>query len=99
MKAYPDKLEKAIAVTMPYSVGIAVPKDKPEFRDAVMAALIAVQKAGIDTALLKKWELDAGNFEGTRAPAHELEANGRNTVRPLSQPAVPARGASASRWR
>ena len=40
VKANPDKLEKAIAVTIPYSVGIAVPKDKPEFRDAVMAALI-----------------------------------------------------------
>ncbi len=35
VKANPDKLEKAIAVTIPYSVGIAVPKDKPEFRDAV----------------------------------------------------------------
>jgi len=44
VKANPDKLEKAIAVTIPYSVGIAVPKTKPEFRDAVMAALIEVQK-------------------------------------------------------
>ncbi|MEA2909151.1 MAG: polar amino acid transport system substrate-binding protein, partial [Bradyrhizobium sp.] len=31
VKANPDKLEKAIAVTIPYSVGIAVPKNKPEF--------------------------------------------------------------------
>jgi len=29
VKANPDKLEKARAVTIPYSVGIAVPKDKP----------------------------------------------------------------------
>ncbi|MDR3468546.1 MAG: ABC transporter substrate-binding protein [Xanthobacteraceae bacterium] len=66
VKANPDKLEKAIAVTLPYSVGIAVPKDKPEFRDAVMAALIEIQKAGMETELLKKWELDAGSLEAPR---------------------------------
>ncbi|MGJ5153733.1 ABC transporter substrate-binding protein [Bradyrhizobium sp. HKCCYLR1023] len=63
VKAYPDKLEKAIAVTIPYSVGIAVPKDKPKFRDAVMAALIEVQKEGIHQELLKKWQLDPANFK------------------------------------
>jgi len=63
VKANPDKLEKAIAVTIPYSVGIAVPKDKPEFRAAVMAALIELQKAGIHQELLKKWELDPNNFK------------------------------------
>jgi polar amino acid transport system substrate-binding protein len=63
VKANPDKLEKALAVTIPYSVGIGVPKDKPEFRDAVLAALIEVQKAGIHMALLKKWDLDVNNFE------------------------------------
>jgi polar amino acid transport system substrate-binding protein len=63
VKANPDKLEKAIAVTIPYSVGIAVPKNKPEFRDAVMAALIEVQKAGIHMDLLKKWNLDVNNFK------------------------------------
>src|SRR5882724_6056256 len=63
VKANPDKLEKALAVTIPYSVGIAVPKDKPEFRDAVLAALIEVQKAGIHMDLLKKWELDVNNFK------------------------------------
>ncbi len=63
VKANPDKLEKAIAVTIPYSVGIAVPKNKPEFRDAVMAALIEVQKAGIHMDLLKKWDLDVNNFK------------------------------------
>jgi polar amino acid transport system substrate-binding protein len=66
VKAYPDKLEKATAVTLPYSVGIAVPKNKPEFRDAVMAALIELQKAGIETELLKKWSLDAGFLEEPR---------------------------------
>ncbi|WP_213769649.1 ABC transporter substrate-binding protein [Bradyrhizobium sp. dw_78] len=63
VKANPDKLEKAIAVTIPYSVGIGVPKDKPEFRDAVLAALILVQKAGTHMALLKKWDLDVNNFK------------------------------------
>ena len=43
VKAYPDKLEKSVAVTLPYSVGIAVPKDKPEFRDAILAALVEIQ--------------------------------------------------------
>ncbi len=66
VKAYPDKLEKATAVTLPYSVGIAVPKGKPEFRDAIMAALIAVQKAGIQTELLKKWSLGVENLEVPR---------------------------------
>jgi polar amino acid transport system substrate-binding protein len=63
VKANPDKLEKAIAVTIPYSVGIGVPKDKPDFRDAVMAALIEVQKAGTHKALLAKWQLDPNNFK------------------------------------
>jgi polar amino acid transport system substrate-binding protein len=63
VKAYPDKLEKAVAVTIPYSVGIAVPKNKPEFRDAVLAALILVQKAGTHMELLKKWGLDVNNFK------------------------------------
>jgi polar amino acid transport system substrate-binding protein len=66
VKAYPDKLEKATAVTLPYSVGIAVPKGKPDFRDAVMAALTEIQKAGIETDLLKKWSLDAGFLEEPR---------------------------------
>ena len=34
VKAYPDKLEKATAVTLPYSVGIAVPRNKHKFRSA-----------------------------------------------------------------
>lgn len=66
VKAYPDKLEKALAVAIPYSVGIAVPRGKPEFRDAVMAALISLQKAGIHTALLKKNGLPVENLETPR---------------------------------
>lgn len=63
VKAYPDKLEKAIAVTIPYSVGIGVPKNKPKFRDAVLAALIEVQKSGTHKALLKKWQMNADNYK------------------------------------
>ena len=66
VKAYPDKLEKATAVTLPYSIGIAVPKDKPAFRDAIMAALTELQKAGLETSMLKKWSLDAGTMEAPR---------------------------------
>ena len=66
VKAFPDKLEKATAVTIPYSVGIAVPKGKTDFRDAVMAALLVLQKAGVHTELLKKNGLPPENLE---APA------------------------------
>jgi polar amino acid transport system substrate-binding protein len=62
VKAYPDKLEKAIAVTIPYQVGIAVPKDKPKFREAVHAALMEIYKSGDQAALLKKWNLDPNNL-------------------------------------
>src|SRR6476661_5074575 len=39
VKAYPKQLAKAVAVTLPYSVGIAVPKTNNELRDAIAAAL------------------------------------------------------------
>ena len=63
VKAYPDKLEKAIAVTIPYSVGIGVPKDKPRFREAVLAAMMEIYKSGDQLALLKKWGLDPENLK------------------------------------
>lgn len=63
VKAYPDKLEKAVAVSIPYSVGIAVPRGKTDFRDAVMAALVVLQKAGVHTDLLKKNGLPVENLE------------------------------------
>jgi polar amino acid transport system substrate-binding protein len=63
VKANPDKLEKAVAVTIPYSVGIAVPKDKPKFEEAVMAVMIEIYKSGDQLALLKKWELDPNNLK------------------------------------
>ncbi|WP_428029559.1 ABC transporter substrate-binding protein [Ancylobacter sp.] len=63
VKAYPDKLEKATAVTLPYSVGIAVPRNNLEFRDAVMSALTELQKAGVQAELMKKWNLPADQLE------------------------------------
>lgn len=63
VKAYPDKLAKATAVTLPYSVGIAVPRNNVTFRDAVMAALTELQKAGVQAELMKKWNLPADQLE------------------------------------
>jgi polar amino acid transport system substrate-binding protein len=63
VKANPDKLAKAVAVTLPYSVGIAVRKNDPAFRDAILAALISLQKAGVEETLLTKWSLGAGHQE------------------------------------
>jgi polar amino acid transport system substrate-binding protein len=62
-KAFPDQLGKAVAVTLPYSVGIGVPKDKTAFREAILAALIEIQNTGGEVAMLKKWSLDSGTFE------------------------------------
>jgi polar amino acid transport system substrate-binding protein len=66
VKAYPDKLAKAATLALPYSVGIAVPKGKTDFRDAVMAALTEIQKAGIQTDLLKKWSIPVENLEAPK---------------------------------
>jgi len=66
VKAYPDKLSKAVAVTLPYFIGIGVPKNNPQLRDAIVAALTEIQKSGVETALLKKWSLDAGALEAPR---------------------------------
>jgi polar amino acid transport system substrate-binding protein len=63
VKAYPDKLEKATAVTLPYSVGIAVPRNKTDFRDAVFAALTEIQKSGLQAELMKKWNLPEDQIE------------------------------------
>ena len=66
VKAYPDKLEKATAVTLPYSVGIAVPRNKTEFRDAVFAALTEIQKSGVQAELMKKWNLPVDQMEAPK---------------------------------
>jgi len=66
VNAYPDKLEKALSVSIPYSVGIAVPKGKTDFRDAVMAAVVELQKSGTHAALLKKNGLPVENLEAPK---------------------------------
>lgn len=66
VKAYPDKLAKAATLALPYSVGIAVPKGKKEFRDAIMAALVEIQKAGLQTKMLQKWSIPLENLETPR---------------------------------
>ncbi|WP_199178543.1 ABC transporter substrate-binding protein [Acidimangrovimonas sediminis] len=63
VKAYPAKLSKATAVTLPYSVGIAVPRNKHDFRAAVMAALEAIQKSGMQEKLMAKWNLPKDQME------------------------------------
>lgn len=64
--AHPQQLAKAVAVTLPYSIGIAVPKDNHKFRSAIVAALTELQKAGVEKTLLKKWSLGAGHQEAPR---------------------------------
>ena len=63
VKANPDKLEKAAAMAIPWSVGLAVPKGNLKMREAFMAALILLQKDGTHMALLKKYNLDVNNFQ------------------------------------
>ena len=45
-------------------VGIPVPKDNPELRDAVQAALLKVQESGTYDELLAKWNLTDQALEG-----------------------------------
>jgi len=63
VKAYPNKLSKALAVTLPYYIGIGVPKGKTEMRDAFVAALGALQASGAQLTLVQKWSLDASAVE------------------------------------
>ena len=69
VKANPDKLEKAIAVTIPYSVGIAVPKDKPKFREAATAAMNSDLQVGRPGSTSEEVGPRSRQPEGT-GPAH-----------------------------
>ncbi len=66
VKAYPDQLAKATAVTLPYSVGIAVPRNNVEFRDAIMAALTLIQESGMQVEMMKKWNLPEDQIEAPK---------------------------------
>ena len=63
VKAYPDKLSKALAVTLPYHIGIAVPQNNHSLRDAILAALKALQSSGQQAAMMHKWGLAQGAVE------------------------------------
>ncbi len=63
VKAYPEKLSKATAVTLPYHIGIGVSRDNPELRDAILNALRHFQKIGLQAEMMKKWGLDQGAVE------------------------------------
>ncbi len=87
VKADPDKLEKAASVILPYSIAIAVPKDKPAFRDAMLAALIELQKAGIETKLLEKWRSARAPWKHRRS-FRRADAPGRSRDHQLSPRAI-----------
>lgn len=63
VEEHPKELSKATAVTLDYKIGIAVPQKKPEFRDAMKAALTAVQSSGLQKQLAAKWKLDENAVE------------------------------------
>jgi polar amino acid transport system substrate-binding protein len=63
VKDQPDKLDRATAVTLPYSIGIAVPKGNTAIRAAFTGALTEVQRSGLQATLSKKWQLDESAIE------------------------------------
>ncbi|HEV7792022.1 MAG TPA: ABC transporter substrate-binding protein [Pseudonocardia sp.] len=63
VKEQPDQLDRATAVTLPYSIGIGVPKDNTAIRAAFTGALTEVQRSGLQTTLSKKWQLDESAIE------------------------------------
>jgi polar amino acid transport system substrate-binding protein len=63
VKDQPDKLDRATAVTLPYSIGIGVPKDNTAIRAAFTGALTEVQRSGLQATLSKKWQLDESAIE------------------------------------
>lgn len=71
VKQQPDDFELAAEPFGKLPVGIPVPKDNPELRDAVQAALIKVQESGTYDELLDKWNLTAQALEG--APINQGE--------------------------
>ena len=64
VKQQPEEFELAAEPFGRLPVGIVVPKDDPELRDAVQAALLKVQESGTYDELLDKWNLTAQALEG-----------------------------------
>lgn len=71
VKQQPDAFELAGKPFGLLPVGIPIPKDNPELRDAVQAALVKVQESGAYDELLAKWNLTDQALEG--APINEGE--------------------------
>ena len=63
IQEHPDDLDKATAVTLDYKIGIAVPQERTGFRDAMEAALVAVQDSGLQQQLAADWDLDENAVE------------------------------------
>ncbi len=64
VKQQPDDFEVPAEPFGLLPVGIPVPKDNPELRDAVAAALVKVQESGTYDDLLAKWNLTAQALKG-----------------------------------
>lgn len=64
VKQQPDDFELPAEPFGLLPVGIPVPKDDPELRDAVQAALKKVQESGTYDKLLAKWNLTSQALEG-----------------------------------
>ena len=56
--AHPADLASADTVMLDYTIGIGVPKDNHDLRDAVVGAVTEIQSAGLQAKLAKKWQLD-----------------------------------------
>ena len=64
VKQSPDAFEIPATPFGTLPVGIPVPKDDPQLRDAVQAALIELQESGTYDELLQKWNLTDQALEG-----------------------------------
>lgn len=56
--AHPNDLASADTVMLDYTIGIGVPKDNHDLRDAVVGAVTEIQSAGLQAKLATKWQLD-----------------------------------------
>lgn len=56
--AHPNDLASADTVMLDYTIGIGVPKDDHDLRDAVVGAVTEIQSAGLQAKLATKWQLD-----------------------------------------
>lgn len=60
---HPSQLSESGIVSLPYSEGVAVAKNNTAELNAVYAAMLQIQKDGIEEKLLTKWSLPASSME------------------------------------